>query len=49
MNRVLPEGSVIGSRDAGVIGYFSRFPVVNLGRSGELVRVLPGAQAPARR
>ena len=30
MNRVLPEGSVIGSRDAGVIGYFSRFPVVNL-------------------
>ena len=30
MNRVLPEGSVIGSWDAGVIGYFSRFPVVNL-------------------
>ena len=30
MNRVLPEGSVIGSRDAGVVGYFSRFPVVNL-------------------
>ena len=30
MNRALPEGSVIGSRDAGVIGYFSRFPVVNL-------------------
>ena len=30
MNRALPEGSVIGSWDAGVIGYFSRFPVVNL-------------------
>ena len=29
-NRVLPEGSVIGSVSAGVIGYFSRFPVVNL-------------------
>ena len=29
-NRVLPEGSVIASYDAGVIGYFSRFPVVNL-------------------
>ena len=30
MNRALPEGSVIGSWDAGIIGYFSRFPVVNL-------------------
>ena len=30
LNRILPEGSVIGSWDAGVIGYFSRFPVVNL-------------------
>ena len=30
MNRALPEGSVIGAWDAGVIGYFSRFPVVNL-------------------
>ncbi len=30
MNRALPEGSVAGSWDAGVIGYFSRFPVVNL-------------------
>ena len=30
MNRALPEGSVIGSWDASVIGYFSRFPVVNL-------------------
>ena len=30
MNRVLPEGSVVGSWDAGAIGYFSRFPVVNL-------------------
>ena len=27
---LLPEDSVIGSWDAGVIGYFSRFPVVNL-------------------
>ena len=31
MNRLLPDGSVIGSTDAGVIGYFSRFPVVHLG------------------
>ena len=30
MNRVLPEGTIIGAWDAGVIGYFSRFPVVNL-------------------
>ena len=30
MNRLLPEGSIVGSRDAGVIGYFSRFPVVGL-------------------
>ena len=30
VNQTLPEGSVIGSWDAGVIGYFSRFPVVNL-------------------
>ena len=30
MNRVLPEDSVVGSWEAGVIGYFSRFPVVNL-------------------
>ncbi len=30
MNRVLPEDSVLGSWDAGAIGYFSRFPVVNL-------------------
>ena len=30
MNRLLPEGSVIGSWDAGLIGYFSHFPVVNL-------------------
>ena len=29
-NRILPEGSVIGSWDAGIIAYFSRFPVVNL-------------------
>ena len=30
MNRVLPDDSVIGSWDSGVVGYFSRFPVVNL-------------------
>ena len=24
-NRILPEGSVIGSWDSGVVGYFSRF------------------------
>lgn len=30
LNRVLPEGSVVGAKDAGVIGYFSTFPVVNL-------------------
>ena len=30
LNRALPEGSVIGSWDAGVLGYFSRFPVVNM-------------------
>ncbi len=30
MNRVLPEDSIIGSWDSGVVGYFSRFPVVNL-------------------
>ena len=30
MDRLLPEESVVGSWDAGAIGYFSRFPVVNL-------------------
>ena len=30
INRILPEGSVIGAWDSGVVGYFSRFPVVNL-------------------
>ena len=30
MNRILPEGSVIGAWDAGTVGYFSDFPVVNL-------------------
>ncbi len=30
MNDALPDGSVIGSWDSGIIGYFSRFPVVNL-------------------
>ena len=30
MNRVLQEGSIVGTWDAGIIGYFLRFPVVNL-------------------
>ena len=30
MNRLLPEGSVVGSWDAGMLGYFSIFPVVNM-------------------
>ena len=30
MNLILPEDSVVGSWDAGVIGYFSNTPVVNL-------------------
>lgn len=30
LNRVLPEGSVVGAGNAGVLAYFSRFPVVNL-------------------
>ena len=30
MNRMLPEDSVVGSWSSGVMGYFSRFPVVNL-------------------
>ena len=30
MNRVLPEGSVVGAWASGVLGYFSHFPVVNL-------------------
>ena len=29
-DRLLPEGSVIGSWDSGILGYFSNFPVVNL-------------------
>ena len=29
-NRALPEGSVIGGWDSGILGYFSRFPVVNM-------------------
>lgn len=30
MNHLLPEGSAVSSSDAGVIGYFSRHPVVHL-------------------
>ncbi len=29
-NNALPEGSIFGTWDSGVTGYFSRFPVVNL-------------------
>ena len=30
LNRALAEGSILGSWDAGRLGYFSKFPVVNL-------------------
>ena len=30
LNRVLPEGNIVGSWDSGIIGYFSRFQVVNI-------------------
>ena len=30
LNRVLPDDSVVGASEAGIIGYFSSFPVVNL-------------------
>ena len=30
LNRVLPENSIVGSWDSGIVGYMSRFPVVNL-------------------
>ena len=30
MNRLLPEGALAGSWDSGVVGYFARFPVMNL-------------------
>ena len=30
MNRILPDDAVVGSWDAGIIGYFADFPVVNL-------------------
>ena len=30
MNRILPSGSVVGSWNAGLTGYYSKFPVVNL-------------------
>ena len=30
MNHLLPENSVVGSWDSGIVGYFSRFTVVNL-------------------
>ena len=30
MDRLLPEGTLVGSWDGGIVGYFSRLPVVNL-------------------
>ena len=30
MNRVLPTDALVGSWDSGIVGYFARFPVVNL-------------------
>ncbi len=30
MNRLLPEGSIVGSWESGILGYFSIFPVVNM-------------------
>ena len=30
LNRILPENSIVGSWDSGIVGYMSRFPVVNL-------------------
>ena len=30
MDRLLPEGTLVGSWDAGAIGYFSRLPVMNM-------------------
>ena len=30
IDRLLPEGTLVGSWDSGVVGYFSRLPVVNL-------------------
>ena len=30
VNRLLPEGTLVGSWDSGVVGYFSRLPLMNL-------------------
>ena len=30
MNRLLPENASVGSWDSGVVGYFAKFPVINL-------------------
>ena len=60
LNRILPEGRIVGSWDAGIIGYFSRFQVVNLdglmndyaylrGRSGRLRHHPSDAQSFNRR
>ena len=50
-NRGLPEGSIIGSWDAGALGYFSRFPVVNLdglANSYDYFRATGPGEAPPR-
>ena len=50
--RGLPEGSVIGAWDAGALGYFSRFPVVNLDglvNSYAYRRATDTGEEPARR
>ena len=50
-NRGLPDGSVIGSWASGIIGYFSRFPVVNLDglvNSYDYLRATEPGAAPAR-
>ena len=50
-NQGLPEGSVIGSWDAGTLGYFSRFPVVNLDglvNSYDYLRAAEAEEAPPK-
>ena len=50
-NRGLPEGSVIGSWASGIVGYFSRFPVVNLDglvNSYDYFRATAPGEAPPR-
>ena len=42
MDRLLPEGTLVGAWDAGVIGYFSRLPVMNLDGLANLLRLQGG-------